>query len=167
MLPRQPAVRPAIALDGDSPAGHHLHLRHHRRLQGRHPHAQQLRGQRPQPARLLADHRRRPLPAGAAAVPRPWARQRPALLAARAAAACACWSASSIRKPPPSFSISAPRCSSACPPSMCACWRRRGEPRAKSAASCGCSFPARRRCRRRCWKSFARCSATRFWNATG
>ena len=34
-------------------------------------------------------------------------------------------------------------------------------------APCGCSFPARRRCRRRSLEEFARSSATRSWSATG
>ena len=36
----------------------------------------------------------------------------------------------------------------------------------RSARACGCLFPARRRCRRRCWKNFASSSATPSLNAT-
>ena len=65
--------------------------------------------------------RGRPLPARAAAVPRPRARQRPALLADSAAAACACCERFEQQKAAASSSISARRSSSACRRSTCAC----------------------------------------------
>ena len=135
--------------------GHHLHLRHHRRVEGRGPHAQQLRRERDQPARLLADHRGRPLPARAAAVSRPRARQRPALLAGQRLPHAP---AGALRPPEGRrrrSSTSARRSSSACPTiyvrllDIAARARR-----ARSARRCGCSSPARRRCRRRCFEEF-------------
>ena len=73
---------------------------------------------------LLADHRSRPLPAGAAVVSRACAGQRAALLAGHRDAACGCSNDSSIERPPGHFWTSSRRCSSACRPSMCACWTR-------------------------------------------
>ena len=110
---------------------HHLHFRHHRRVQRRGPHPQQLRRQRHQPARLLADHRRRPLPARPAAVPRPRASATACTAGWSAAAACACWSASSIQSRRRPSSISARRSSSAYPPSTSACSISRPTPRAE------------------------------------
>ena len=62
-------------------ARHRLHLGHHRHRQGRHSHARQFCGERAEPGRGVALHRRRPAAAAAAALSRAWTRQRCRLLA--------------------------------------------------------------------------------------
>ena len=53
-----------------------------------------------------------------------------------------------------SSSISGPRCSSACRPFTCGCWKFPPAPRRKSAAPCACSFQAPRHCPRRTLEDF-------------
>ena len=64
-----------------------------------------------------------------------------------AGAGCACCSGSSMRRRPPTFLDFRPTLFFGVPRSMCACWTFRPNRLARSAAPCGCSSPARRRCR--------------------
>ena len=144
-----------------------LHLRHHRSVEGRDPHPQQFRGERGESAHVLADHRSRSLPAGAAAVSRPRARQRPALLADVGLPHAPAGTLRSPDRRRRSFWISVRRCSSACRPCTSGCSKRRAEAareigeahapvrlRLGAAAGAGArGFPRR-------------CSATPFSNAT-
>ena len=93
----------AVPLDGDDPAAHHLHIRHDRRVERRRPHPQQLRRQRDQSQRVLADHRGRPVPCSRCRCSTCTGSATACIAGCCPAAACGCWSASTSRRPPNEF----------------------------------------------------------------
>ena len=144
-----------------------LHLRDHRRFERRHPHAQQLRRERRESCwRPGASHPR----TGSCWPCRCFTSTRSATGCTAGCsrdAACACWSASSTKKPRPNFWISVRRCFSACRPCTCGCSRSSAGDRARNRPG---HAPVRIRlgaaCRPRCSKTSANCSGTPFSSAT-
>ena len=142
-----------------------LHFGHHRHFEGRHPDPQQLRRQRDQPARLLADY----------AADR-FLLALPLFHVHALGNGLHCWLLSGCRmrllerfehqQAVTQFLNFRPTLFSVCPPSIRACSILRPRQLARSDNTCVSSCRGLRLCPRGCSKIFATCSAIPFWSGT-